>query len=57
MYAVLGVNSSSRHGDIQRDELTFCSARMVGLWTRKRGMGDEDYDDVEDMSEYEQSGI
>jgi len=30
---------------------------MVELWTRKRGMGDEDENDKEDMSGYEKSGV
>jgi len=29
---------------------------MVELWTRKREMGDEDENDMEDMSGYEKSG-
>jgi len=31
-------------------------AMMVELWTRKREMGDEDENDMEDMSGYEKSG-
>jgi hypothetical protein len=30
---------------------------MVELWTRKRKMGDEDANDMEDMSGYEKSGV
>jgi len=30
---------------------------MVELWTRKREMGDEDENDVEDKSECEKSGV
>ena len=30
---------------------------MVELWTRKREMGDEDENDVEDTSGYEQSEV
>jgi len=30
---------------------------MVELWTRKREMGDEDENDMEDMSGYEKSGV
>jgi hypothetical protein len=30
---------------------------MVELWTRKREMGDEDENDMEDMSSYETSGV
>ena len=30
---------------------------MVELWTRKREMGDQDENDVEDMSRYEKSGV
>ena len=29
---------------------------MVELWTRKREMGDEDENDMEDMSGYDKSG-
>jgi hypothetical protein len=30
---------------------------MVELWTRKRDMGDEDENDMEDPSGYERSGV
>jgi len=30
---------------------------MVELWTRKREMGDEDENDMENMSSYEKSGV
>jgi len=30
---------------------------MVELWTRKREMGDEDRNNVEDMSGYEKAGV
>jgi hypothetical protein len=30
---------------------------MVELWTRKREMGDEDENNMEDMSGYEKSGV
>jgi len=30
---------------------------MVELWTRKREMGDEDENDMEDTREYEKSGV
>jgi len=30
---------------------------MVELWTRKREMGDEDENDMEDMRGYEKSGV
>jgi hypothetical protein len=30
---------------------------MVELWTRKREMGDEDEDDMDDMSGYDKSGV
>jgi len=43
--------------EIERDDLTLCSAMMVELWTRKREMGDEDENDVEDTSGYEKSGV
>jgi len=57
VYAVLSVNSWSWHGEIERDDLTLCSAMMVELWTSKRVVGDEDENDVEDMSGYEKSGV
>jgi len=57
VYAVLGVNSWSCHGEIERDDLTLCSAMMVEMWMRKREMWDEDKNDVEDTSGYERSGV
>jgi len=30
---------------------------MVELWTRKREIGDEDENDMEDTSGYEESGV
>jgi fructosamine-3-kinase len=36
---VLGVNSLSWHGEIERDDLTLCSAMMAELSMRKREMG------------------
>jgi len=30
---------------------------MIELWMRKREMGDEDVNDVEDTSGYEKSGV
>jgi hypothetical protein len=50
VYAALGVNSSSAHGDIVRYALTLCSAMIIKLWTRKREMGDEDEYNMEDTS-------
>jgi len=41
----------------ERDDLTVYSAMIVELWTRKREMGDEDENDVEDMNGYEKSGV
>jgi hypothetical protein len=32
-------------------------AVMVELWTRKREMGDEDANDMEDTSGYDKSGV
>jgi hypothetical protein len=43
--------------EIEMDDLTLCSAMMVELWTRKRQMGSEDENHVEDMSGYEKSGV
>jgi len=57
VYAILGVNSWSRHGEIERDDLTLCSAMMVEMWMRKREMGDEDENNVEHKSGYEKSGV
>ena len=34
-----------------------CSAMMVELWIRKREMGDEDGNNVEDRSGYEKSRV
>jgi len=48
VYRILGANSWSRHGETQRDDLTLCSAIIVELWTRKREMGYQDENDVED---------
>jgi hypothetical protein len=42
---------------IERDDLTLCSVMLVGLWTRRREMGDEDENEVEDPSGYEQSRV
>ena len=39
------------------DDLTLCSAMMVELWTRKREIGDEDENDMEDTNGYEKSGV
>jgi len=48
--------STHDHG-MERDDLTLCSAMIVELWTGKREMGDEDENDVEDMSGYVKSGV
>jgi len=32
-------------------------AMMVGMWTRKRAMGDEYENNMEDTSGYEKSGV
>jgi len=42
---------------MERDDVTLCSAKMVELWTRKKKMGDEDENDVEDTSGYARSGV
>jgi len=55
--AVQGVNSRSWHGEIERDDITLCSVMMVEFWTRNREMGDENENDVEDMSGYEKSRV
>ena len=57
VYALLGANSRSWHGEIERDDLTLCSAMMVELWTRKREMGDEDENDMENTRGYEKSRV
>jgi len=53
VYALLGANSWSWHGEIGRGDITLGSTMIVELWTRKREMGDEDENNVEDMSRYE----
>jgi len=53
----LGVNSWSWHGEIQRVDLTLCSAMMVELWMRKQVMWEEDENNMEDKSGYETSGV
>jgi len=55
--SVLGVNSWSWHGAIERDDLRWCSAIMVELWMRRRVMGNEDQHNVEDTNEYGKSGV
>jgi len=50
VYAALGVNSRSSDGEIERDDVTLCSAMMVELWTGKREMKDQDGNDVQDTS-------
>jgi len=57
LYAVLGVNSWSWNAQIERDDLTSCSAMILELWMRMREMGDEDENDVEDTSAYTRSGV
>ena len=57
VYAVLCVNSWSRHREIERNDLTLCSALIRELWTRKREMEEEDENHVEDTSGYEESGV
>jgi hypothetical protein len=55
MYAVLGVNSGSWYGEIESGDLTLYSAMMGELWMRKREIGDEDENDVEETSGYDKS--
>jgi len=56
-YTVLSVNSLSWHGEIERDDLTLCSAMTVEIWTRKIEIVDEEKNDVEDTSRYDNSGV
>jgi len=42
---------------MESDDLTLCSAMMVELWTRKREMGDEDENDMENTNGYEKSRV
>jgi len=56
VYAVLGVNSYSWHGEIESNNMTLCCGVMIEWWIRKRD-GDEDENDMEDMSGYEKSGV
>jgi len=39
------------------DDITLCCAMIVQFWMRKREMGDDDENDVEDTSGYEKSGV
>jgi hypothetical protein len=57
VYAVLSVNSGLWHGEIETDDITLCSVMMIEVWTRKREMGDDDENDVEDTSGNEQSMV
>jgi len=57
VYAVLGVNACLWRGVIELDDLTLCSATMVEFWMRQGELGDEDENNVEDMSGYEKSGV
>jgi len=41
VYAILGANSWSWHGEIERDDFTLCSQVMVELRTRKREMKED----------------
>jgi len=56
VYAVVCLNWWYSHGEIERVDLTLCSAMMVELWSGKREMGDEDENHVDDTSGYETSG-
>jgi len=55
--AVLGVNSWSWHGQIERDNLSLYSVMMLKLWTRKREIGDEVETQAEDTSRNEKSWV
>ena len=54
---VLGVNSSSRHGEIERDDFTLCSVMMVELWTTKREIDNDEENDVENTCKHEKSVV
>jgi len=54
---LLGVNSWLWHGEIERDNKTFCSAMMVEWWMRMKVMRKEDENDVEHTSEYTTPGL
>jgi len=56
VYAVLGVNSWSWHGEMERDNITLYSVMMLESLTRKREMGDEAEYDVDHTSRSEKSG-
>ena len=56
VYAVLGLNLSSGHGDIDRDVWTRCSMMIVELWTT-RTAGGKDRSNMEDTSGYGTSGV
>jgi hypothetical protein len=57
VYAVLGANSSSWHGEIVSDGFTMFSVMKEELWTGKREMGEEDDNHGEVMSRYEYSRV
>jgi len=39
VFSVLDVNSPLLHEEIQRDNISLCSAKMAKLWTRERDGG------------------
>jgi hypothetical protein len=51
---MLVLSDNSWHGEIERDNVSRCVAMMIELWMRKREMGDED---VNNMEEYAKSGV
>jgi len=57
LYTVLEFNSWSWYKDIERDDVTLCSAMMVELWTTKIELDDEEENDVKNTSGYEEPGV
>jgi len=39
LYAILSVNCWSCHGEIDKDDVTLCSAMMIERWTKERDQG------------------
>jgi len=55
MYAIHGLNSRSWHGEIGRNEQPVYYTMMLEMWARKRDMGDEGINNLDDMSGYDKA--
>jgi len=56
VYAIPGVNSWWRHGEIEKDYLAFCSQLMIEMQTRMREMGGEEGNDLEKLGVWDFRG-